>query len=145
MKIVVGSDHGGLELKKVISEHLRTLGHEIHDVGTDSSESCDYPIYGEKAAREVMTGNYDFGIVVCGTGIGISLAANKVKGIRCAVVGDCFSARMAKEHNNANMIALGARVVGQGLALKMVDSYLEAEFEGGRHQRRIDLISEIEK
>ncbi len=145
MKIVLGSDHGGLELKNAIAEHLKSKGHEINDIGTHSPESCDYPIYGEKAAREVMTGSYDFGIVVCGTGIGISLAANKVKGIRCALASDCFSAKMAKEHNNANMIALGARVTGQGLALQIVDSYLEAQFEGGRHQRRIDLISKIEE
>lgn len=144
MKIALGSDHGGFELKGHIRTHLEKKGHEILDVGTDNVSSCDYPIYGEKAAVAVTKGDCDCAIVICGTGIGISLAANKVKGARCALVGDCFSAEMAKAHNNANMIALGARILGLGLALKIVDTYLETSFEGGRHGRRVDLISAIE-
>ncbi len=144
MKIAMGSDHGGFDLKNVIVEHLKKQGHEIVDVGTHDDNSCDYPVYGEKAALEVASGSCDCGIVICGTGIGISLAANKVKGIRCALAGDCFSAKMAKMHNNANMLAIGARVTGQSLALQIVDEYINAEFEGGRHERRVALISDIE-
>lgn len=144
MKIVVGSDHGAIELKEAVKAHLKAKGHEVVDYGTHTADSCDYPEYGKITAEAVAAGDCECGIVMCGTGIGISLAANKVKGIRCALLNDCFSAEMAKLHNNANMIALGARVLGQGLALKIVDTYLETEFEGGRHERRVNLITEIE-
>ncbi len=144
MKIAMGSDHGALNLKKAVKDHLEAKGHEVVDYGTHGTESCDYPEYGKIAAEAVASGACDCGIIMCGTGIGISLAANKVKGIRCAVVSDCFSAEMTKMHNNANMISMGERVVGIGLALKIVDAYMDAEFEGGRHERRVDLITEIE-
>ncbi len=144
MKISIGSDHGGFALKQKIAKHLISKGYEIVDVGTNDENSCDYPIYGEKAALEVTNGNCECGIVICGTGIGISLAANKVKGIRCALAGDCFSAKMAKMHNNANMLAIGARVTGESLALQIVDEYLNATFEAGRHERRVSLIDDIE-
>lgn len=144
MKIAMGSDHGAMNLKKAVKEHLEAKGHEIVDYGTHSMDSCDYPEYGQIAAEAVASGECDCGIIMCGTGIGISLAANKVRGIRCAVVTDCYSAEMTKLHNNANMISLGERVVGIGLALKIVDTYLETEFEGGRHERRVNLITQIE-
>ncbi len=144
MKVAIGSDHGGFELKEVIVNHLISKGYDVLDVGTKDTSSCDYPIYGEKVANEVASDNVDCGIVICGTGIGISLAANKVKGIRCALAGDCFSAKMAKMHNNANMLAIGARVTGVGLALDIVDEYLNATFEAGRHERRVALITDIE-
>jgi len=144
MKIAMGSDHGALNLKKAVKDHLEAKGHEVVDYGTHGTASCDYPEYGKIAAEAVASGECDCGIIMCGTGIGISLAANKVKGIRCAVVSDCFSAEMTKMHNNANMISMGERVVGIGLALKIVDAYMDAEFEGGRHERRVDLITEIE-
>ncbi len=144
MKIGLGSDHGGFELKKEIAEHLLKKGIECKDFGTYTKDSCDYPEYGYKVAKAVTAGECDLGILVCGTGIGISLAANKVEGIRCAVVSDTFSAEMSRAHNNANMLALGERVVGKGLALKIVDTWLETEFEGGRHQLRVDKIMAIE-
>ncbi|MCT4633542.1 MAG: ribose 5-phosphate isomerase B [Firmicutes bacterium] len=144
MKIVMGSDHAGLSLKKQIISHLEEQGHEVVDVGTNDGSSVDYPDFGLKVAEEVSTGNYDRGIVICGTGIGISIAANKVKGIRCAMVSDTFSAEMARAHNNANMIGFGERVVGLGLATKIVDVFLKTEFEGGRHERRVNIIKEIE-
>ncbi|TQQ83989.1 ribose 5-phosphate isomerase B [Peptacetobacter hominis] len=146
MKIVLACDHGGYELKMDIIAHLKERGIEVLDLGTNNgTDSVDYPKYGEAAANAVVSGEADCGIVVCGTGIGISYAANKVPGIRCAVLTDTFSARMTKAHNNSNMIALGGRVVGKGLALDIVDAYLDTEFEGGRHQKRIDLLTEIEK
>lgn len=144
MKIALGCDHGGLNLKNAIKKHLEEQNYEVEDFGTYSSESVDYPDYAKKAAEAVASGNADCGILVCGTGIGIGISANKVKGIRCATVGDTFSARMTKAHNNANMIALGERVTGIGLGLDIVDAYLNSEFEGGRHQKRIDKMMEIE-
>ncbi len=144
MKIGLGSDHGGYELKDEIAKHLKSRGIEVVDYGTHTEESCDYPVYGEKVAEAVMAKECDFGILVCGTGLGISLAANKVKGIRCAVVSDTFSAEMSKAHNNCNMLALGARVVGVGLALKIVDTFIDTEFEGGRHERRVNKIMDVE-
>lgn len=145
MKIGLGCDHGGYNLKLEIIEYLSNKNIECVDFGTDnSSESVDYPIYGQKVAEAVMSGDVDYGIVCCGTGIGISLAANKVKGIRCAVVSDVFSAKMSKAHNNANMLALGERVLGKGLALEIVEAWISTEFEGDRHQRRVSLITEIE-
>ena len=142
MKIILASDHGGYELKEIIKAHLAGQNLEIEDIGTHSTDSVDYPQYGKAAAKRVASGEFDRGILCCGTGIGISLAANQVKGIRCAVVSDTFSARMSRAHNDANMLALGGRVVGQGLALEIVDAWLSAEFEGGRHQRRVDQIEE---
>ncbi len=145
MKIAIGCDHGGVELKKTVIEHLQEKGMEVKDFGTYTEESCDYPEYGQKVAEEVVAKNYDFGIVICGTGIGISISANKVPGARAALCHDTFSAHATREHNNANILALGARVTGPGLALDIVDTFLGATFEGGRHERRIDKISEIEK
>ena len=144
MKIALGCDHGGLNLKNAIKKHLEEKNYEVEDFGTYSIESVDYPDYAKKAALAVSNGDADCGILVCGTGIGIGISANKVKGIRCATVGDTFSARMTKAHNNANMIALGERVTGIGLGLDIVDAYLNSEFEGGRHQKRIDKMMEIE-
>ena len=144
MKIALGCDHGGYAMKEDIKKQLEGLGHEVKDCGTYSTESCDYPIFGEAAARAVASGECEYGIVVCTTGIGISIAANKVKGIRAALCGDCYSAEMTRRHNDANILAMGARVLGPGLALKIVDTFLNTEFEGGRHARRIALISDIE-
>lgn len=144
MKIGIGSDHGGFELKEHIKEYLKEKGIEYVDYGTNSLESVDYPDYGKKVAEAVVGKEVDRGIVICGTGIGISIAANKVRGIRCALCGDTFSARMSRLHNDANVLALGGRVLGVGLALDIVDIFLDGEFEGGRHTNRINKISEIE-
>lgn len=145
MKIALGSDHGGYNLKEAIKKYLEEKGIDFEDLGTNSIDSVDYPEYGEKVAEAVAGEKCDQGIICCGTGIGISLSANKVPGIRCAVVSDTFSAQMAREHNNANVLALGERVIGVGLALKIVETWLNTEFAGGRHERRVNLISEIEK
>lgn len=145
MKIALGNDHAGLELKKEILNHLQSKGVDIEDFGTYTTESCDYPDFAEKVAKAVVSKECDFGILVCGTGIGISIAANKVSGARAALCGDTFSAHACREHNNANILALGARVVGVGLALDIVDIFLESEFEGGRHSKRVDKIMQIEK
>lgn len=142
MKIGIGSDHGGFELKEDVKEYLISKDIEIIDYGTDSLESVDYPDYGKKVAKAVMQKEVDFGIVMCGTGIGISLAANKVRGIRCALCSDVFSAKMSKAHNNANMLAMGGRVLGKGLAMEIVQAFLDTEFEGGRHERRVAKIEE---
>lgn len=144
MKIAIGSDHGGYNLKESIKKHLDEKGVEYMDFGTNGSESVDYPEFGSKVAEAVNSGEFDRGIVCCGTGIGISISANKVPGIRCAVVSDTFSAEMSRAHNNANVLALGERVVGIGLALRIVDVWLEAGFEGGRHERRVSKIGDIE-
>lgn len=145
MKIGLGSDHGGYELKEKIKEHLNSLGIETVDYGVDSTQSVDYPDYGKKTAEGVLKGECERAIVCCGTGIGISIAANKVKGIRCALCGDTYSARMAMEHNNSNMLSIGARVIGIDLAMEIVDAWLNAKFEGGRHERRVSKIMEIEQ
>ncbi|NEZ47423.1 ribose 5-phosphate isomerase B [Clostridium niameyense] len=145
MKIALGSDHAGLPLKKQIINHLKEKGIELEDFGTYSGESCDYPDYAMKVAENVAAKEYDFGILICGTGIGISIAANKVPGIRAALCSDTFSAHACRQHNNANILAIGQRVVGLGLALDIVDTFLNAKFEEGRHQKRIDKITEIEK
>ena len=142
--IAIGSDHGGYELKQEIMKHLAELGLEYKDFGTYTTDSCDYPVYGEAVARAVAGGEYEKGIIICGTGIGISIAANKVKGIRAALCADCYSAEFTRLHNDANILALGART-GSGLALKIVDTFLNTEFEGGRHARRVGLIAEIEE
>lgn len=145
MKIAIGNDHVAFELKNHITKYVEQKGHTVVNFGTDSTESCDYPVYGEKVARAVASGECDLGILICGTGIGISLAANKVKGIRAAVCSEPYSARLTRQHNNSNIIAFGARVVGQAMAEMIVDEFLNAEYEGGRHQRRIDMISAIEQ
>jgi len=144
LKIAIGCDHGGFELKPSVVEYLTTRGIEILDLGTNSEKSVDYPDFGRAVGEAVASKKADLGIVICGTGIGISLAANKVHGIRAAVVSDTFSAKMARAHNDANVLAFGARVVGKGLALELVSAWLDTEFEGGRHQRRVDKIMEIE-
>ena len=146
MKIGLASDHGGYNLKSEIIKHLKEKGIECIDFGPDNSlESVDYPIFGEKVANAVISKAVDYGIVCCGTGIGISLAANKVNGIRCVTCSEPYSAKLSREHNNTNMLAFGARVVGIELAKMIVDAWLTGEYEGGRHQARIDMISEIEK
>lgn len=146
MKIGLGSDHGGYNLKEEIKKHLASKGIEVIDFGTENGvDSVDYPIYGEKVAKAVISKDVDYGILCCGTGIGISLAANKVKGIRCAVVSDTFSAKMSKAHNNANMLSLGERVIGKGLVLEIVDAWLNTEFEGERHLRRVNMLNDIEQ
>ena len=144
MKIVIANDHAATELKFVIKEYVEGMGHEVINFGTDDNESCDYPAYGKKVGEAVVNGEADCGILICGTGVGISIAANKVKGVRAAVCSDVATAHLVKEHNNANIIAFGARIVGQELAKDIVKAYLEAEFEGGRHLRRIDMIHDIE-
>ena len=142
--IAIACDHGGYELKQKILAHLRQRGLEYRDFGCDSTASVDYPVYGKAVAHAVASGECEKGIVICSTGIGISISANKVKGIRAALCGDCYSAEMTRRHNDANILAMGARVLGPGLALKIVDTFLNTEFEGGRHARRIALISDIE-
>ncbi|MEA3309419.1 MAG: ribose 5-phosphate isomerase B [Chloroflexota bacterium] len=145
MKLVIGSDHGGYELKEVVKDYLLEHGHGVHDQGTHDGEvSVDYPDYGRAVAEDVVAGKCDFGIVICGTGIGISIAANKVHGIRAALCTDPYMARMARMHNDANILALGGRVVGPGLALAIVAAFLEGEFAGGRHARRVGKIMALE-
>ena len=144
MKIVIGNDHIAVDMKNHIEKYLEDKGHEIINVGTDSYERTDYPIYGKKAADMVAKGECDCGILICGTGVGISLAANKVKSIRAVVCSEPYSAKLAKQHNNANIVAFGARVIGTATAEMIVDEFLNAEYEGGRHQKRIDMISAIE-
>lgn len=145
MKLVIGNDHVAVEMKQEIKKHLEAQGVEVIDIGTNEPGSFNYPISGYKAAKLVASGEVDGGVLICGTGVGISLAANKVEGIRACVCSEPFTARMSKEHNNANIIAFGARVVGVELAKMIVDEWLHAEFQGGRHQIRVDMISEIEK
>lgn len=145
MKIAIGNDHAAVEMKQAIVAYLEEMGHEVINVGTDTSESCNYPEYGEKVGRLVAGKEVDCGVLICGTGVGISIAANKVKGVRAAVCSEPVTARLVKEHNNANIIAFGARIVGIETAKAIVSAYLNAEFEGGRHQRRIDLIHAIEE
>ena len=144
MRIAIANDHAAVELKKEIVDYVRGLGHEVINYGTDSHESCHYPEYGEKVARAVAAKDADCGILICGTGVGVSIAANKVKGVRAAVCSEPVTARLAKEHNNANIIAFGARIVGPETAREIVKAYLTAEFLGGRHERRVDMIAEIE-
>ena len=143
MKIAIGSDHVGLELKPVIVEYLKELGHEVEDFGAYSKERTDYPIYGEKVAKAVIEGNYDCGIVMCGTGVGISIAANTIKGIRAVVCSEPYSAKLSKEHNNTNILAFGSRVIGSELAKMIVKEWLEAEFEGGRHANRVNMLDNM--
>ena len=144
MKIAIGCDHGGFEHKNAIAEHLKERGFEVTDFGIDENKSVDYPEIALKVANSVVSGENTLGILVCGTGIGMSMAANKVNGIRAAAVSDHFSAKYTRLHNNANILCLGGRVIGIGTALELADLFVDTEFEGGRHQKRIDMITEIE-
>ena len=142
--IAIASDHGGYRLKEHIKAYLAAKGITCEDFGTDSTDSCDYPVFGEAAARAVAEGRCERGIVICTTGIGISITANKVKGIRCALCGDALSAEMTRRHNDANMLAMGAGIVGPMTAERIVDTFLSTGFEGGRHERRVKRMMEIE-
>ena len=143
-KIAMGNDHSAVEMKEAIKAYVEQKGYEVIDFGTNSSESCDYPVFGEKVGRAVADGEADLGIAICGTGVGISLAANKVKGIRCALCHDCFSAKATRLHNNANMLAMGAGVIGPNLAREVVDIFLNTPFsDEERHNRRIALIEKL--
>lgn len=143
MKIAVASDHGGFALKEQIKEHLKNRGFDLLDLGTNSEESVDYPTFGKACGEAVSSGKADLGVVCCGTGIGIGIAANKVHGVRCAIATNEYMAEMTKKHNNANVLALGGRVLEAQQALKIVDTWLDTEFEGGRHQRRVDMLDEM--
>ncbi|HIX49965.1 MAG TPA: ribose 5-phosphate isomerase B [Candidatus Borkfalkia faecavium] len=145
MKIAVACDHGGLALKQVLLDYLQKNGYEVCDFGTNTADSCDYPDHALPAAEAVARGECERGILICSTGIGISIAANKVRGIRCAHCHDTYSAKYTRLHNDANMIAFGQKIIGDGLMLEIVDTFLHTEFEGGRHQRRVDKISAIEE
>lgn len=142
--IAIGSDHGGYLLKEEIKKHLKEKGYEFKDFGTDSTASCDYPVYAEKVCRAVQSGECEKGILFCGTGIGMSMCANKCKGIRAAVCGDHFSAEFTRKHNNANVLCLGARVIGAGVAMQLVDIFLTTEYEGGRHEKRVEMMMQLE-
>lgn len=142
MKIVIGNDHVALDLKRVIVAHLESLEHTVLNIGTDSEERCDYPVYGKKAAHMVAEGEADLGILICGTGVGISLAANKVRGIRAVVCSEPYSAKLSRAHNNTNILAFGARVVGADLAKMIVDAWLGESFEGGRHAQRVAALED---
>ena len=143
-KIIIGCDHGGFELKNEIISHLEKRGIEVTDVGTYSTDSCNYPDYARALCKRIQSGEFERGILVCGTGIGISIAANKHNGIRAACCSDTFSARMTRMHNDANVLCMGGRVVGPGLACDMVDLFIDTEYEGGRHDARLSAIAEIE-
>lgn len=144
MKIGIGNDHVGYEMKQEIIDHLKERGYEVVDYGAYSSDRCNYPVYGEKVAKAIVNGEVDLGVLICGTGVGISLAANKVKGIRACVCSEPYTAKLSRMHNNAQIIAFGARVIGPELAMMIVDEFLNAEFQGGRHAERVGLITEIE-
>ena len=145
MKLAIGNDHVAVDMKKVIKEYLESKGIEVVDVGTNSTERFNYPVSGYKVAKMVAGNEVDTGVLICGTGVGISLAANKVRGIRACVCSDPYTARLSKQHNNTNIIAFGARVIGIETAKMIVDEWLNAKYEGGRHQNRIDMIKEIEE
>lgn len=144
MKIGIGNDHAAVDMKNEIAEYLQQKGYEVVNYGTDSNESCNYPDYGRKVGKAVASGEVDLGILICGTGVGISLAANKVKGVRAVVCSEPYSAKLSRQHNNTNILAFGARVVGIEMAKMIVDEWLGAEFMGGRHQTRVDMIMAIE-
>ena len=143
MKIAVAADHGGYKLKEKVKEHLLERGIEVEDLGTHSEESVDYPIYGKLCGEAVASGQADLGVVVCGTGIGISIAANKVHGIRCGLCTSVEMAHLTKQHNNANILALGGRTTGEELAMEIVDEWLDTQYEGGRHQRRVEMLDRM--
>ena len=145
MKIGIGNDHSAVEMKQEVVKYLQELGYEVVNYGTDTTESCHYPIYGEKVARAVVAGEVDLGLLICGTGVGISLAANKVKGIRAVVCSEPYSAKLSRQHNNTNILAFGARVIGVEMAKMIIDEWLNAEFQGGRHQDRVNMIMAIEE
>lgn len=145
MKLAIGNDHVAVDMKKEIKEYLESLGHEVIDVGTNSTERFNYPVSGYKVARMVADKEVDGGVLICGTGVGISLAANKVKGIRACVCSEPYTAKLSKQHNNSNIIAFGARVIGIETAKMIVEEWLNAKYEGGRHQIRVDMIKEIEE
>lgn len=145
MKIAIASDHGGYALKEALKKHLEERQTEYLDCGTDSAASCDYPDFAEKACRLVQNGEADRAVLICGTGIGMCISANKMTGIRAALCGETYSARFTRAHNDANVLCMGARVTGEGLAEMILGEFLDTEFEGGRHQRRIDKIAEIER
>ncbi len=140
MKIAIGSDHGGYELKEKVKTYLINLGIEVSDFGTNSAESVDYPVYAKKVCADILVGNADFGILVCGTGLGMSICANKIKGIRAVTPENTFSAKMSRAHNNANVLTLGQRVLGEELAYEIVSAFLNSHYEAGRHQKRIDMF-----
>lgn len=144
-RIALSSDHAAIDLRQTIAKHISEQGYEVVDIGPTTLESTHYPKHGEAAARLVASGDCDLGVIFCGTGQGIMMAANKVKGIRCGVCSETFSASIIRQHNDANMLSIGARVVGEGLALEIVDAFLGAEFEGGRHGTRVDMITDIEE
>ncbi|MBR3756578.1 MAG: ribose 5-phosphate isomerase B [Firmicutes bacterium] len=143
MRIAIASDHGGFELKEIVKKHLEERGLEVADLGTNSDASVDYPVYGKACGEAVASGEADCGIVVCGTGIGISIAANKVKGVRCGLCTSVEMAQLTKQHNNANVLALGGRTTAPELALQIVDAWLDTDFEGGRHERRTGMLDEM--
>lgn len=145
MKLAIGSDHGGFRLKEAIKTYLLVHDYEVTDFGTESEDSCDYPDFALPVAEAVAKGEYDRGILICGTGIGIGIVANKVKGVRAALCHDTFSAEACRNHNDANILTMGERIVGEGLALKIVETFLNSDFEGGRHQRRVDKIKALEE
>lgn len=144
-KIVIGCDHAAYELKLKIIEHLKDQGIEVEDVGTNSTASCDYPDFADALCKKIMSGEYERGILICGTGIGMSMAANKHKGIRAACCSDTFSARLTREHNDANVLCFGARVVGEGLAYDLVDLFVSTDYEGGKHARRVAMVDALDK
>ncbi len=145
MKIAIGSDHAAFALKEVVRKHLIDSGHQVEDMGTYSLERTDYPIYGEKVAKAVVNGVVKYGVVICGTGAGISISANKIHGIRCVLASEPYTAVLSRQHNDANMLAMGARVIGEGLACMIVDQFLAAEFEGGRHADRVAMITKLDQ
>ena len=144
MKIAMGNDHSALEMKEAIKAYVESKGYEVIDFGTNSTESCDYPEYGEKVGRAVAAGEADYGIAICGTGIGIGIAAGKVKGVRVCTCSEPYSARLSRMHNDTNVLTFGARVIGVEMAKMIVDEWLDNKYEGGRHKRRVDMLSEIE-
>ena len=144
MKIVIGCDHAGYNIKNAVKKHVEEKGYEVIDVGTNSTDSCHYPLFASAACKKILDGECELGILICGTGIGMSIAANKHKGIRAACCSDTFSARLTRLHNDANVLCFGARVVGQGLALDLADIFVDTEFEGGKHKTRIDMFAAFE-
>ena len=145
MKIAIGNDHTGVALKRMLVDYLSAQGHEIDNLGTDDTSASNYPVIAARVANAVVSGQYERGILICGTGIGISIAANKVPGVRCALCSEPVSAKLCRSHNNANIVAMGARMIGPVMAQNIVDAFLNTDFDGGRHQTRLDLVTRIEK